>query len=133
MVRRSARGQSLVEFAVLAGILLVILMGIEEFSRLWYANITVHNAARVGAEYGAQNFTTAQDAVGIENAVREEMVTLFGVTLSNPSVSVLNGTDTFDQRFVSVTVIYTFQPILPVPGMASNLRVSKTAIMRLEM
>jgi len=131
MVRRSARGQSLVEFAVLAGILLVILMGIEEFSRLWYANITVQNAARVGAEYGAQNYTTAEDAVGIEAAVRAEMATLFGVTLSNPSVSVLNGTDTFDQRFVSVTVIYTFQPILPVPGMASNLRITKTAIMRL--
>lgn len=127
---RHVRGQSLIELALVVPVLIVVLLGIAEFSRLWYAYITVDNAARVGAQYGAQSREAARDVAGIEAAVREEIATLFDVTPSNPSVYVLNGTDPYGYAFVSVTVTYFFHPLLPVPGIPSSLNLTKTSIMR---
>lgn len=118
------------ELALLLPVLIVVLLGIAEFARLWYAFITVDNAARVGAQYGAQSPEAARDVAGMEAAVREEIATLFGVTPSNPSVYVLNGTDPYGYAFVSVTVTYFFHPLLPVPGIPSPLNLTKTSIMR---
>ncbi|MBC7223738.1 MAG: pilus assembly protein, partial [Anaerolineae bacterium] len=106
--------------------------GIFEFGRLWYANITVANAARMGAEYGALNPITAQDTAGIQNTVRAELSTLFHVDADNPAISVLRGSDPYGQPFVSVTVTYTFYRILPVPGFPGTVRITKTAIMRVQ-
>lgn len=128
----ASRGQSLLEFALLAMVLIILLMGIFEFGRLWYANITVVNAARMGAEYGAQNPEAAQDVAGIQQAVRAELATLFQVDEDNPAISVLRGTDPYGQPFVSVTVTYTFRRILPVPGFPGTVRITKTSIMRVQ-
>lgn len=120
------------ELAALLPVLIVVLLGIAEFSRLWYAYITVDNAARVGAQYGAQSAEAAHDVAGIEAAVREEVATLFDVTPSNPSVYVLSGTDPYGYGFVSVTVTYFFHPLLPVPGIPSSLNLTKTSVMRVK-
>ncbi|MBC7223227.1 MAG: pilus assembly protein [Anaerolineae bacterium] len=62
---RTLRGQSLVELAALLPVLIVVLLGIAEFSRLRYAYITVDNAARVGAQYGAQSEEATHDVGGL--------------------------------------------------------------------
>lgn len=57
MIRRrwrlSRRGQSLVEFALVLPLLLVILLGVADFGRVFAAGITVEAAARNAAEVGA--------------------------------------------------------------------------------
>src|SRR4029077_4635128 len=58
-VAHSECGQSLVELALLTPILLLLVIGTVEMGRYAYLAIMVANAARAGADYGAQNPTTA--------------------------------------------------------------------------
>jgi hypothetical protein len=56
VTRRSHRGQSLVEFALVLPMLLVLLLGIADFGRVFAAGITLEAAARDGAEAAAQEY-----------------------------------------------------------------------------
>ncbi len=51
----SPRGQSLVEFALTLPVMLILVLGAVDFGRLFYAWVTIHNAARVAANYAAIN------------------------------------------------------------------------------
>ena len=51
--KRSPRGQSLVEFALVLPLLLVLLLGIADFGRVFAAGITLEAASRNGAEAAA--------------------------------------------------------------------------------
>ncbi len=46
------QGQGLVEFALVLPVLVLIVAGIFDLGRAFYASITIKNAARVGARYG---------------------------------------------------------------------------------
>ena len=65
---RGDSGSSLLELALLTPFLLTLMMGIVELGRYAYYSILVANAAREGAQYGAQNVVTAGDAAGIAQA-----------------------------------------------------------------
>ena len=52
----SRRGQSLVEFAIVLPMLLVLLLGIADFGRVFSAGIRMESAARNGAEVAAQEY-----------------------------------------------------------------------------
>ena len=47
------KGQDLMEFALVLPILLLIIFGVLDLGRLFHSAITVTNAARVGARFGA--------------------------------------------------------------------------------
>lgn len=49
---KNGRGQSLVEFAILLPLLLLLLMGILEFGIMLNSYLTIHNSAREGARLG---------------------------------------------------------------------------------
>lgn len=53
---RSRRGQSFVEFALILPLLLVLLLGIADFGRVFQAGIVVEAAARNAAEAAAQEY-----------------------------------------------------------------------------
>jgi hypothetical protein len=53
---RSSRGQTLVEFALVLPMLLVLLLGIADFGRVFAAGITIEAAARNAAEAAAQEY-----------------------------------------------------------------------------
>jgi hypothetical protein len=66
---RSERGQSLVEFALVLPLLLVVLLGVADFGRVFTASITVEAAARNGAEAAAQEYLQlSQKSGGVLNA-----------------------------------------------------------------
>jgi Flp pilus assembly protein TadG len=52
-LRRASAGQSLVEFAVIVPVMLLILLGIADFGRLFTSAIAVEAAGREAADYGA--------------------------------------------------------------------------------
>ena len=54
--RGSSRGQTLVEFALVLPMLLVLLLGIADFGRVFSAGITIEAAARNAAESAAQEY-----------------------------------------------------------------------------
>ncbi len=53
--RERSRGQSVVEFALVLPILLLLLAAAIDFGRLFYAYVAVENAAKEGALYGARS------------------------------------------------------------------------------
>jgi Flp pilus assembly protein TadG len=58
---RGESGQALVETAIAAPVLFLLLMGAAELARVAYMAIEVANAARAGAEYASQNAETMSD------------------------------------------------------------------------
>ncbi|MEW6726174.1 TadE/TadG family type IV pilus assembly protein [Desulforudis sp. 1088] len=57
---RGEKGQSLVEFALILPLLLLLLFGTIEFGRVFSASLVITNAAREGARLGAVGKTDAQ-------------------------------------------------------------------------
>jgi Flp pilus assembly protein TadG len=53
------RGHSLVEFAMVAPLLLVVVFAIVDFGRIFQSQVTLTNAARKGAWLGATGATAA--------------------------------------------------------------------------
>ena len=52
---RSLRGQSLVEFAIVLPVFLIVIGGAVDLGRLFFAYVSTENAAKEGAIYGATN------------------------------------------------------------------------------
>jgi Flp pilus assembly protein TadG len=61
-------GQALIELAFVLPLLLVLALGVIEVGRYAYIAILVGNAARAGADYGAQSNAQSVDTTGIQNA-----------------------------------------------------------------
>ena len=66
--RRRQNGQALVEFAVVANILVVLLLAIVQFGVVWMNYIAVTDAAREGARRAAVNRSSGQ-ATMVSSAV----------------------------------------------------------------
>lgn len=90
-LRSSEKGAAVVEFALLALLLLVFVFGIIEFGFLWVQSHYVANSAREGARVAAKikgNDSTAIAArqTAAENATREYLRKFFmyGIKVDNP-------------------------------------------------
>lgn len=68
------RGQSLVEFALVAPLLIILMVGILDVGRAVNAYVTISNAAREGSHYAALHPTASPGA--IVSAVRSRVVPL---------------------------------------------------------
>jgi Flp pilus assembly protein TadG len=104
---RGRSGQSLVEFALVAVLLLVLVVGIVEFGRVWNMYQILANAAREGARLASlpAGFTTA-------SAVTTRVQSYLGTGNVNPAKAVVTiggaGVDGGTGTQVSVTVSYPF-------------------------
>lgn len=126
--RQKSRGQSLVEFAVLLPLLVLILALAADFGRAFTAYIAISSAAREGAAYGMQSTIQANDAAGIEAAVLADAPNIWGTA---PTVSVAPPSkDAQNYDKVSVTVNYTFSTILPIPPIPNTVALTRTVSMR---
>ena len=133
--KNGEKGQSLVEFALLVPIFLILIFAIVDFGMGFYSWITITNAAREGARLGAVQ-ATQQDiedrvwdsADNLPNAATNMTVTVQGFQ-GQPGDSVV------------VQVDYDYDLITPLAGLVqfatgnafgSTLTLSSTADMRLE-
>lgn len=57
----SKSGQALVEFALILPLLLVLLLGVADFGRVFQAEIVIESASRAAAEAGAIEYLRTQD------------------------------------------------------------------------
>ena len=70
---KSERGSSLVETALVTiFVLLPLLLGAIDFGRAYYVSIEIANAAKAGAQYGAQNMVAMQDNSHIVSMTQNE-------------------------------------------------------------
>ena len=144
---RSDSGTSLIEFALVAPILIFMLIGLIEVGRYAMLSIVAANAARAGVQYGAQSLTTASDTSGIKNAALQDGLNLSNWTASGGGVTAqylcsvnggalqtcttsTNGPAANTIYYVSVQVTGTFKSLVNYPGIPTNIPVSGKAVMR---
>jgi Flp pilus assembly protein TadG len=136
---KDERGGSLVEFAIILPLLLILLFGIIEFGLLLYNQAVLTNASREGARFGIVAATPRHNLAQISQVVTDycdgRLVT-FG---TSPSLSIsatpLDTTTLFgDDLEVLVTWPYTFlaMPNLPWIGLTNPLTLSARTVMKYE-
>ena len=110
---RPSKGQSLVEFAAIATILVMLIMGILEFGRAFYYYSAIVNAAQEGARYGSTTgVNTSAKRTAIINTTMQSAIAVGPGTLT-ATVSCPNcATATTGDQF-TVTVNYTFTAVTP--------------------
>lgn len=117
-MRSKARGQSIVEFALILPVLLLLLMGLFDFGRFILAYNTVSDAARDGARVAIVNQKSADICqIAAERAVAIALPTTCAPNATAVGVYVTSscGTVAIDCR-QTVQVRYQLQPITPMLG-----------------
>lgn len=139
------KGTTTVEFAVIAGLLLVILFGILEFGVIFMQHHLVDNAAREGVRIGVRannfdRFTTLVDnatencqaatdrGYKVDCEVRNYLQHIYGRDETKVSVS-RQAVDGNERLAVTVTVPNVFPGLLSglVPGFSRPAEISYTA------
>ena len=136
---KSQRGQAIVEFALTLPILLILLLGIIEFSLLLYDKAVLTNASREGARVGIVSQDRSDLApinTRITNAVNNycgNHLISFGSTNVTTTPS-WPGTRSFGNP-LTVTVSYSYKWLLIpnfVAGSGSDLSLGAVTVMNLE-
>ena len=127
---RRRSGQSLVEFALVLPVLMMILMGIIEFGRIWMSQNAVTNAAREGVRLGV--LATADDSSVTSTA--NTYLSSAGLNTDEATITTANvGASGAPGSEVSVTVEYDFRVIVgDILGLDRTLTLSSTSVMRHE-
>jgi Flp pilus assembly protein TadG len=131
----------MVEFALLAPVLIFLFIGMVDLGRSMYFGILATNAARAGASYGSQNLQTAQDANGMQNAANQDAAGVPWTVTATPLCSVNGVTPASCSNagggppvntvyYVKVQVNGSFAPLIQYPGIRNPIPVSGTSEMR---
>jgi Flp pilus assembly protein TadG len=107
---RSERGAVAVEFAILAPVLIMLLMGIMEFGRAYNAQVSLTNAAREGVRVMAISNSEASARTAAKNAA---------VTLSPALVDsniTFSATSCAADAQMTVTIKYTLSTLTGIAG-----------------
>ncbi len=132
----------MVEFAILAPVFVFLLIGLIEVGRFAYFGILAANAARAGAQYGAQTLSTAEDNTGITSAAKQDGQNLSAWNVTPNQLCSINGgapapcpspgatppANTI--YYVQVQVNGTFTSLLRYPGIPPSVPISGSATMR---
>lgn len=126
--RRRGRGQSLVEFALVLPVFLLIILTAIDFGRAYYSWVTVTNAARVAANYASIHPTADfPNDTEYQNLVRNDALNSTCPVSTAPSPT-LSGPNIGDNA--TVTISCTFRMITPVisqvVGTTIQIRASST-------
>lgn len=140
--RGCSRGQSFVEFAVLAPVLLLFLLAIADFGRVFFVAIALNNAARAGTQYGIQSPANAADFSGMAQAAQNDASGISGVTATASEYCECPDGSTQkcdaspacnDMRvYVEVDTSGPFQTLLNYPGIPSSITLNGKSIVREE-
>lgn len=139
---RSDDAAALLEAAIVVPLLLLLIIGSVEFGRVYFAAITVANAAMAGAHAGSQNSGTA-DSTYIRQIARDDAgdVTLAVNTSRScrcpDSDAVVSCSDSCGaygspQFFVQVTASKNVAFFFHYPGFPSVISVARSATMRVQ-
>jgi Flp pilus assembly protein TadG len=123
------KGQSLVEFAIIIPLFVLIVMFIFDIGRAVYYYSVLYNAVREGARVASVGET---DINLLQSLVRDRA---YGMDLPLGGVTIAPNPITTTSQLVTVSAVYSFSPITPLvarflPG--GTLNVSAESSMRLE-
>ena len=123
---KDERGQSLVEFALVLPVLLLILVGIFNFGQVFYSDIVINEAARDAARYASigASQTTVQQV--IEQDCQTLDVSQLNISISQPYPPASGSPVTITINY-PVTIMMPLNLILP-----SMLQLKAVMTMRVE-
>lgn len=139
--RRSSFGGAAVELAVIFPVLLLLFIGAVDYGRLYYTSITVANAARAGAEYGARDFTTSGDTDSMKAFAQQDGLEAGTLTLSARRYCQCGGAangctacsgGAAPDVFIEVVATKSVAMSLPYPGLPSSVSITRTATFRVQ-
>ena len=141
---RSESGGALAELAVGLPILLLLAVGVADYARIYYTGITVANAARAGAVYGADPATTNDQIIAATQADANP-ITLDSITVGRYCVCPGSGAGTgvvdcstptcplsygVPQAYDTVRVRKDFTALIRYVGLPATLPIIRTVVMR---
>lgn len=109
-MRKKEKGQSLVELALLLPLLLLMLMGLLDFGRVYYVTISLHDAAEEGAAYAAAH---PNDFTGISRRAASASTGLITIREEDVMISI-DSPNPQPGDPVTVIVSYNFTFYTPV-------------------
>ena len=143
-------GAMTVELGLIAPLLILLLVGVYEVSRIIDTQQVLQSAARIGASYAVIRPPVQGDVTGIRNAITR---TLPGEMTSGQGVDAAQITSSLScecsggapiactgscaagqarQTYISVNVSWRHKLLFGLPALPSRLRMSATSIMRLQ-
>jgi Flp pilus assembly protein TadG len=133
-----ATGQTVVELAMLLPLLLLLLVGLLEIGRYAYFDILISNAARAGAQYGAQSLIQAADVAGIRTAAQNDGLAAMTITSQQEcgcNAGALGGCPSggvcpLPLVYVQVTATDTYNSLFRYPGIPRSMTLTSTVTMR---
>src|SRR5688572_5194373 len=142
--RRSATGSAAVEFAIVLPVLALVAIIASDFARVYFTGITVANAARAGAQYGAQNTSTSGDTVGMNLAATQDGAGAGAITVSSRSFCRCDAGEVGSctvgncgiygeyRLYVEVTATKAVDMVFRYPGLGLSYTLTRTATFRVQ-
>lgn len=109
-MHRKEKGQSIVELALLLPVLLVMLLGLLDFGRVYYVMVSLNDAAQEGASYAAMR---PNDFTGISQRAANASTGLVTLSQENVTISMENPNPAPGDT-ITVQVSYEFTFYTPV-------------------
>ena len=142
--RLGDRGVAMLELALLAPVLLLLMSGIWDFGNALFQAERLQSAAQAGAEYGVQTATTAANLTGIVQAARNDAndttnsLTITAVqtcrcpgstsAVSCSSSTVCSGSP--PNAYIQVTVARNYTTMFTYPFVGNPISISRQAMIR---
>lgn len=133
----STRGAAAVEFAMVLGPLLLLMIGVVEYGRLLWAREALQETAVAGARCMGMSATSCASGGAYSSTSTttyvEGVANNWGLTLTGSNITLSNSGAcagvSAPNAFSSVTLTYTFQSVVPLSllGMSSAANLSTTA------
>lgn len=120
---KSEKGQSLVEFALIVPVLILLLLGIIDFGRIFHAYLTIDHAGREAARAASIGKNVAEiKSVAVNKAS--------SIGLTSGQVQVVTGPSGTD---ATITISYPITFLTPLIGsIAGPLTLTDATVMRVE-
>lgn len=140
-LRRGEAGGALVETALTLPLLVTLITGAVELSRVAYTSLEVVSAARAGVSYGTETGGTASDTTGITYAAQNDApnVTTLTVTSVSSSYSCSDGTaapgppynmdcpNSHIEQTLTVQTQAEIDPLIHLPGLPTTYTITGQA------
>ncbi|MGG2025715.1 TadE/TadG family type IV pilus assembly protein [Gottfriedia sp. S16(2024)] len=122
---KSEKGQSLVEFALVVPVLILLLFGILDFGRVYYTYLTLDHAGREAA----RTASIGKDDATIKGVAISDAA---GIKLTSDKITISPGTRSSGDN-VTVTITYPVDFLTPVIGqIVGTFNIKNTTVMRVE-
>ncbi|MFP5105676.1 TadE/TadG family type IV pilus assembly protein [Neobacillus sp. C211] len=122
---KSQKGQSLVELALVLPVLILLLFGIIDFSRIFHAYLTIDHAGREAA----RSASIGNDNTTVKNTAASD-ATSIGLTTDKISIS---SESRKSGSNVTITITYPITFLTPIIGqIIGTLTLTDTTTMRVE-